>query len=397
MNVLINLVYCSVVVVVVIFAVTISSVKTQELCRMPNNSPGTCVPFNQCSFVKRLHERYQGNVPQAFYPYIQKLKCSRDNEPVVRLCCEPDTILRPTTATTQPSTGSINYLSLNTMQDYQSQLNAAGFNILNGQRCGTDNGNRIAGGNVTMLAEFPWMALLKYRGPSGDQFRCGGSLITNRYVLTAAHCVNTVDPVIGVRLGEYDTSTEEDCIKLGPRWRCNPPVEDIGIENIVAHPEYSKSKHVNDISLIKLDRNVEFKKHIEPICLPIFSNSVQTQPEDHFLIAGWGFTEKGSTSNVLLKAPVKQLPVSTCSQEYSIELSLTRHLCAGDDVLGRDTCGGDSGGPLIQFVPYNGKRRFVQYGVVASGRYACILKTTLPGVYTNVSNFMPWITHNIVV
>ncbi|XP_058981501.1 uncharacterized protein LOC109611842 [Musca domestica] len=397
MNVLINLVYCSVVVVVVIFAVTISSVKTQELCRMPNNSPGTCVPFNQCSFVKRLHERYQGNVPQAFYPYIQKLKCSRDNEPVVRLCCEPDTILRPTTATTQPSTGSINNLSLNPMQDYQSQLNAEGFNILNGQRCGTDNGNRIAGGNVTMLAEFPWMALLKYRGPSGDQFRCGGSLITNRYVLTAAHCVNTVDPVIGVRLGEYDTSTEEDCIKLGPRWRCNPPVEDIGIENIVAHPEYSKSKHVNDIALIKLDRNVEFKKHIEPICLPIFSNSVQTQPEDHFLIAGWGFTEKGSTSNVLLKAPVKQLPVSTCSQEYSIELSLTRHLCAGDDVLGRDTCGGDSGGPLIQFVPYNGKRRFVQYGVVASGRYACILKTTLPGVYTNVSNFMPWITHNIVV
>lgn len=64
---------------------------------------------------------------------------------------------------------------------------------------------------------------------------------------------------IGVRLGEYDTSTEEDCIKLGPRWRCNPPVEDIGIENIVAHPEYRKSKHVNDIALIKLDRNVEFK------------------------------------------------------------------------------------------------------------------------------------------
>uniref|UniRef100_A0A1I8NJM4 Uncharacterized protein n=1 Tax=Musca domestica TaxID=7370 RepID=A0A1I8NJM4_MUSDO len=116
MNVLINLVYCSVVVVVVIVAVTISSVKTQELCRMPNNSPGICVPFNQCSSVKRLHERYQGNVPQAFYPYIQKLKCSRDNEPVVRLCCEPDTILRPTTATTQPSTGSINNLSLNPMQ-----------------------------------------------------------------------------------------------------------------------------------------------------------------------------------------------------------------------------------------------------------------------------------------
>ncbi|XP_073818449.1 serine protease grass-like isoform X2 [Musca autumnalis] len=367
----------------------------QEPCLTPINANGFCIPYSQCSFLYEWHRKYNGALPQHLREYIYEAKCSRNDEEVVRLCCEPDANDKPIATTTEQT--MVNRFNLNPAQDFHSQLNAAGFNILSSQRCGTDNGNRVVGGTETDLAEFPWMALLKYRGPSGEQFRCGGSLITNRYVLTAAHCVNTVDPLVGVRLGEHDTSTEEDCVKRGPKLKCNLPVENFGIETIVSHPEYNKREHVNDIALVKLDRNVEFKSHIEPVCLPINSNILRTRPEDDFQISGWGYTEHGHTSNVLLKARVKQLPLSSCSTAYSIRLSDTRHLCAGDETVGRDTCGGDSGGPLIQFAPYNVKKRFIQYGVVASGRYACKFDNKLPGVYTNVSNFMPWITHNIVL
>lgn len=69
-----------------------------------------------------------------------------------------------------------------------------GLNILNNLNCGDSNSNRILGGEETNLNEFPWMALLRYDSPS-NEFKCGGSLITNFYVLTAAHCAKTPDPM----------------------------------------------------------------------------------------------------------------------------------------------------------------------------------------------------------
>lgn len=71
----------------------------------------------------------------------------------------------------------------------------AGFDVLYQEECSTGTGDAIADDNITRLTEFPWMALLKYDGPGGEEFGCAGSLITNRFVLTAAHCVNTMDPM----------------------------------------------------------------------------------------------------------------------------------------------------------------------------------------------------------
>ncbi|XP_058986413.1 uncharacterized protein LOC131806374 [Musca domestica] len=371
----------------------INSRSPEEPCLTPLNSSGFCVPYSKCSLFQQWDIKYGGNLPPTIQEYIKRAQCSKTDDNLILYCCEPETIV---TAPIKERSGNGLNLYLNPMQDFHSQLNVEGFDILSGQRCGTDNGNRIAGGNITMLAEFPWMALLIYQGPSGEEFRCGGSLITNRYVLTAAHCLRIAYPLIGVRLGEYNTSTEEDCMKMGPKLKCNPPAETFGVETTILHPEYNRRERVNDIALIKLDRNVEFKKHIEPICLPIYSNIVWTQTDDDFLIAGWGYMEDGHASNVLLKAQIKQLPINKCSEAYSIDASKFRYLCAGDEELGRDTCRGDSGGPLIQFAPYNNRRRFIQYGVVAIGRNACKLTSTLPGAYTHVSYYMPWITNNIV-
>ncbi|XP_073818447.1 serine protease grass-like isoform X2 [Musca autumnalis] len=373
----------------------------EERCLTPHNRNGFCVQYSQCPLLHDGNKQYNGNLPDNLKNYIEDAKCSKDHETVVRICCELEIIptigIMPRNARIH---GLRNFTSISAEHTKENhvpdQLNIEGLNILKNQSCGLDNGYRIANGNKTDLAEFPWMALLKYVGPSGDEFRCGGTLITQRYVLTAAHCINRNYQIVAVRLGEYDISQLEDCMKKGPITRCNPPVEDVGVENIIIHPEYSKRYRINDIALIKLNQTVTFKEHIKPICLPNDLSYAQPQPDTDLIISGWGLTEHGYTSNVLLKAQIQQFPISKCNADYSRQYNEKQCLCAGDEEFGRDTCKGDSGGPLMQFAPYNGKKRFIQYGVVALGRDRCKLNDTLSGVYTNVSHHMPWITHIIV-
>lgn len=103
-------------------------------------------------------------------------------------------------------------------------------------------------------------------------------------------------------------------------------------------------------------------------------------------------------SNVLLRADVYQQERSVCQNFFaavSVEIN-EKHICAGDLNDGRDTCGGDSGGPLFSFTTYSNIKRFTQYGIVASGGIACNLKQNFPGIYTNVLTYLPWITNNIV-
>lgn len=116
---------------------------------------------------------------------------------------------------------------------------------------------------------------------------------------------------IAVRLGEHEIGTNPDCRQLGRKRICNPDFEEFGVEKIITHPKYNERKRVNDIALIKLDRDVEFKSmnaiyklnnifiiikkifiigHIKPVCLPITKQSYEITTNT-FTIAGWGATE----------------------------------------------------------------------------------------------------------
>lgn len=116
------------------------------------------------------------------------------------------------------------------------------------------------------LKEFPWFALLKYKVGRIDKFTCGGSLISSRYVLTCAHCITQLPSgyeVTGVRLGEHDLTTNPDCKFTGSHdeeRECNPPVLDVDIEELIPHPRYNNPKHSNDIGLVRMAQNVEFRK-----------------------------------------------------------------------------------------------------------------------------------------
>lgn len=102
-----------------------------------------------------------------------------------------------------------------------------------------------------------------------------------------------------------------------------------------------------------------------------------------------------SHSNVLLKARVGSLDRSVCQSRFGLTVN-HKQLCAGDLTTGRDSCNGDSGGPLFFYAIYKRTKRFVQYGIVGSGGRACNLEQAFPTIYTNVINYMPWITNNIL-
>nr|XP_034178036.1 CLIP domain-containing serine protease 2-like [Osmia lignaria] len=255
---------------------------------------------------------------------------------------------------------------------------------------------RIVGGKHTDINEFPWLALLIYSsGTTGNKqsANCGGVLISHRYILTAAHCLKgTIIPVgwklAKVRLGEYDTRTNPDCIKDKANSKvCADDAITAGIEKQIVHEKYTNDDEKYDIALLRLDRDIPFTNYIKPICLP--SNDAIG---NKLFVAGWGETENGSRSNIKLKVSVPLVNKQQCERKYSrAEVTLGfGQICAGG-VEGEDSCSGDSGGPLMsEEKGSDGIGRWTAVGVVSFGPSPCGFPDW-PAVYTRVIDFIPWI------
>ncbi|XP_014215632.1 melanization protease 1-like [Copidosoma floridanum] len=252
----------------------------------------------------------------------------------------------------------------------------------------------IHGGIATFLQEFPWMALLEYDTPEGMKTSCGGALINHRYVLTAAHCVS--DKILpedwsltGVRLGEYNTATDMDCTVFGDSGLiCNKHIT-VGIEKSILHENYNTYNHQSDIALIRLSRDVAFTDYIKPISLP---SGPYIQKK--LTVAGWGRTESGISSEILLKVTLPLVDRELCSEKYQVQM-LESQICVGG-MKGTDSCKGDSGGPLVQLVksPYTNLKKWEIVGIVSYGNRMCGTEGW-PGVYTKVYSYVPWILSKI--
>ncbi|XP_052890735.1 CLIP domain-containing serine protease B4-like [Anopheles moucheti] len=254
--------------------------------------------------------------------------------------------------------------------------------------CGVQLSDRILGGQLTEIDEFPWTALIQFQKPDGSfGFHCGGSLINERYVVTAAHCIYT-DSEHRVRLGEWDLSTTNDCHE----GFCSEAPIDLDIEKIVVHRNYNQfDGFKNDIALIRFTRPVKYSETVRPICLPL-SESLRNR--NHVGLpsyaAGWGKTKTAAASEVKLKVEMNVTSLQECARAYQHRVSLkTTHMCAGG-VRGKDTCSGDSGGPLMRQIA----GVWYLIGVVSFGQQKCGI-AGVPGVYTNVAEYVDWIRDNI--
>jgi len=242
--------------------------------------------------------------------------------------------------------------------------------------CGERNdATRIVGGQEAGHNEFPWMVRLSYF----NRFYCGGTLINDRYVLTAAHCVKGfMWFMIKVTFGEHD--------------RCNDSVrpETRFVLRAISQ-EFSFTNFDNDIALLRLNDRVPITDFIRPICLP--NNGNKLYVETKAIATGWGtLKEDGKPSCLLQEVEVPVLDNEACVKDtnYTQKMITNNMMCAGYPGVGKkDSCQGDSGGPLIAI---RNDKRYELIGVVSWGN-GCA-RQNYPGVYTRVTKYINWIMEN---
>ncbi|XP_037028237.1 serine protease snake-like isoform X4 [Bradysia coprophila] len=243
----------------------------------------------------------------------------------------------------------------------------------------------IVGGEVAKTGEFPHMAVIGWTSNGEVDWKCGGSLISEYFVLTAAHCSAVVGiPPDTVRLGDQNLVRQDD----------NAQPQEYRIANVIVHPDYRHSSNYYDIALIRLSQQVIFTRFIRPACLwqSSYVNS------SNAIATGWGQLEfAGERSDDLQKVALNIIDNNHCQQLYERSKKLrngivSSQLCAGYLEGGKDTCQGDSGGPIQVVTPRN-QCIFHIIGITSFGKACAAVNAA--GVYTRVSSYLDWIESNV--
>ncbi|XP_071551726.1 anionic trypsin-2-like [Panulirus ornatus] len=243
---------------------------------------------------------------------------------------------------------------------------------------------KIVSGVTPQPGAHPWMVAINLQTKSGPTQWCGGAVLGEEYVLTAAHCVKKYPPsTYLLRVGDFNTQEEEE------------EQQDFRVLSLAIHSKFDKGPFLNnDIAIIKIKKKngkgIQFGKFVQPVCL--VPQGWGYPPYINCTVAGWG--SLGATlgfSKVLQSTLLPILPEETCQAEHVYgPTRLTKGMyCAGYLEGGIDTCQGDSGGPMVCLV--NGRHTVV--GITSWG-HGCA-RPNKPGVYTKLTHYLHWLKSNL--
>ncbi|XP_058797878.1 serine protease snake-like [Phymastichus coffea] len=247
--------------------------------------------------------------------------------------------------------------------------------------CAIKDKTLIVGGSNAEPKEFPHSAAIGFNRGSNRHWGCGGTLVSDRFVLSAAHCTYSTQYGYAqwVRVGDLDLYRTDDVAK---------PQERRIVERI-SHPKYKPPVHYNDIALFRLESPITFDAFVRPACLDVTGHQAVGQ---RVVATGWGLTEhEGESSEVLLKVILPVVSHADCNATHSGHHSLPDDIdeqtqfCAGGEI-NKDTCQGDSGGPLATY----STQEECMYDVIGITSFGSICGLS-SGVYTRVFSYLPWL------
>ncbi|XP_055473510.1 granzyme C-like [Psammomys obesus] len=221
----------------------------------------------------------------------------------------------------------------------------------------------IIGGHEVSPHSRPYMAHVTFLRDNGKKKFCGGFLVRDDFVLTAAHCRGSS---MTVMLGAHNIKEQEKTQQVIP------------VKESIPHPDYNPKGRSNDIMLLKLMSKAKRTRAVKPLNLP--RRNVLVKPQDMCYVAGWGkVTAEGEFPTTLQEVQLTIQKDQVCESQFGGSYDKANEICVGDPKINGAFVEEDSGGPLVC--------KKAAAGILSNGKK----DGSAPQVFTRVSSFLSWI------